>query len=694
MARATSKKSSAPRPTKAKSAGKPAGTGTTRKAGTPPSKQSASRKTAPKQSAPKQSAAKAPAGAKPRRRSNAGGRRSGSRTPAGRRQLLGRLLRPVLKWGFLASFWGAIALAGVLAWHAYQLPDITDLERYTRPGSVRMTAESGAMFASYGPLHGEPVSVAQMSPHLPAAVIAIEDRRFRSHFGIDPIGLARAMWVNLRAGRVVQGGSTLTQQLAKNVFLTHDRSLSRKIQELLLAVWLEQTFSKDEILSIYLNRVYFGAGAYGVDAAARKYFARTARDLSLGEAALLAGMLKGPSRYSPAADADRALRRTATVLLAMAETGHIDRDTARRAAAAPYRLRGPVGRGAGHRYYTDWVYDQVPSFVGTRSDDLAVSTTLDLRLQTLAEQAVARGLAKGRAEGAGQAALVALDPRSGAVRAMVGGASFRTSQFNRAVQARRQPGSLFKPVVFLAALEQGWSPDDRIDDAPVAIDGWSPGNFDGRHLGALTLTDALAQSRNAATIRLQERVGRGRVRDVARRLGVGASLTPGPSLGLGVDEMSPLDLAGLYASFANGGRPVTPHGIEAIRSAGQSVLYRRAGSGLPAQVSARAAGQLTAMLAETVTRGTGHRAALDRPVAGKTGTSQNHRDAWFAGYTADLVAVVWIGNDDGTAMDRVAGGGLPAEVFRDFMTAAHEGLPRRALIGTTSRSLAARPTPD
>ncbi|WPZ35298.1 PBP1A family penicillin-binding protein [Thalassobaculum sp. OXR-137] len=615
------------------------------------------------------------------RRKRSAGRGSTRRSGGARRSLLGRLIRPLLKWGFLAAFWGGIVVAGILVWHAFQLPDITDLDRYTRPGSVRMTASEGGMFASYGPLHGDPVTVGEMSPHLPAAVIAIEDRRFPYHFGVDPIGLARAMAVNLWAGRVVQGGSTLTQQLAKNVFLTHDRSLSRKIQELLLAFWLEREFTKDEILSIYLNRVYFGAGAYGVDAAARKYFSKSARDLTLGEAALLAGMLKGPSRYSPAADPDLAQRRTAVVLNAMADIGYINPETARQVAADPYRLSGPVGRGAGHRYFSDWIYDQVPSFVGAVSDDLSVATTLDLRLQSLAEQAVRDGLARGGAMGVGQAALVALDPHTGAVRAMVGGADFQSSQFNRAVQALRQPGSLFKPVVFLAALEQGWQPGDLINDTPITVSGWSPGNFDGKYDGVITLTEALAESRNAATIRLQEMVGRGKVRDVARRLGFSDELTPGPSLGLGVDEMSPLDVAGIYATFANGGRPVTPHGIQEIRGRGGATLYRLSSSGLPSQFSGPAAATLTAMMMETVTGGTGHKAALDRPVAGKTGTSQNYRDAWFAGFTADLVAVVWIGNDNGAAMKKVTGGGLPAEIFHDFMTAAHAGLPRRALLG-------------
>ena len=637
---------------------------------------------APRKSKAAPKAAAGKSGAKSGARRPRGSGRASTRRGGGRqRSLLSRLLRPLLKWGFLAAFWGAVLVAGLLVWHAFQLPDIHDLDRYTRPGSVRMTASEGALFASYGPLHGEPVTVAEMSPHLPAAVIAIEDRRFPYHFGVDPIGLARAMAVNIWAGRVVQGGSTLTQQLAKNVFLSHDRSLSRKIRELLLAFWLESEFTKDEILSIYLKRVYFGAGAYGVDAAARKYFSKSARDLSLGEAALLAGMLKGPSRYSPAADPALAKQRTAVVLGAMADIGYIDPATARQIAANPYQLRGPVGRGAGHRYFSDWIYDQVPSFVGARSDDMSVTTTLDLRLQTLAEQAVGAGLEKGRAMGAGQAALVALDPRTGAVRAMVGGADFQASQFNRAVQALRQPGSLFKPVVFLAALEAGWRPTDLINDTPIAIAGWSPGNFDGKYDGVITLTEALAESRNAATIRLQEEVGRRSVRDVARRLGFSEELTHGPSLGLGVDEMSPLDVAGIYATFANGGRPVTPHGIEEIKARGGATLYRLSSSGLPAQISDRAAATLTDMLMETVARGTGHKAALDRPVAGKTGTSQNYRDAWFAGYTTDLVTVVWVGNDDGTAMKKVTGGGLPTEIFRDFMDAAHAGLPRRALAG-------------
>ncbi|NQW11267.1 MAG: PBP1A family penicillin-binding protein [Alphaproteobacteria bacterium] len=591
------------------------------------------------------------------------------------------MIKGLLVWGAVAGLWGLVAVGGLFAWHAYQLPDITDLDRYSRPGSVRLMEAGGSLLASYGPLHGDPVTVADLPPHVPDAVIAIEDRRFYDHVGLDVLGLARAMVANLRAGRVVQGGSTLTQQLAKNIFLTPDRSLSRKIQELLLAFWLERTFGKDEILAIYLNRVYFGAGAYGIDAAARKYFGKSATQLSLAESAMLAGMLKGPSRYNPVSAPERARQRADLVLAAMAAQGRIGETARRQATTSPARVRGSAGRGPGHRWFADWVHDQVPSYTGRRDADLSVRTTLDTHLQRLAEQAVAQGFAKTKGQNVGQVALVALDPATGAVRAMVGGRDYRTSQFNRAVQARRQPGSAIKPIVFLAALDAGWAPDDIIGDDPITVEGWSPANIDGRFLGAITLTEALSQSRNAASVRLQERIGRQRVRALAGRLGLGMDLAPGPSLVLGVDTMSPLDLAGVYAAFANGGRPIVPYAIEAIVTRAGNPLFTRSGSGLGGRVDPDAVGALNAMLAEAIDGGTGKAARLDRPAAGKTGTSQGFRDAWFAGYTADLVAVVWVGNDDGRPMNKVTGGGLPARIWRDFMTAAHVGKPAHPLPG-------------
>jgi len=597
------------------------------------------------------------------------------------------MLRAGLLWSAVAGLWAVIAVAGVLAWQAYKLPDIGDLDRYTRAGAVRMIGADGRMFASFGQIYGDALTVAELPPSLVQAVIATEDRRFYDHPGIDPIGLARAVWMNLRAGRVVQGGSTLTQQLAKNVFLTADRSLERKLQELLLAFWLEHTFSKDEILAIYLNRVYFGAGAYGVDAAARKYFGIPATRLGLAESALLAGLLKAPSRYNPAVDPERAGKRTSVVLANMVDAGYIDQNTARAAAAKPIAIAGPAGRGSGPRYFADWVNDSLPDFVGRPSSDLEVVTTLDPGLQAVAERAVAEGLAAARHGNGLQAALVVLDPATGAVRALVGGRDYGSSQFNRATQARRQPGSAFKPLVFLAALEAGWTPSDAIDDLPIRIAGWAPENIDGKFDGRITLAQALARSRNAATVRLQEAVGRGRVRSLARRLGLSGPLPDGPSLALGTGEASPLEVAGVYAGIANGGRAVFPFAVAAVRDRNGQALYERSGSGLSAVVSRRSAAALTDMLAGTIASGTGKAARLDRPAAGKTGTTQDYRDAWFAGFTADLVAVVWIGRDDNTAMDRVTGGGLPADIWKRFMIAAQRDWPVRPLSGL--RELAA-----
>ncbi|MEQ8815534.1 MAG: PBP1A family penicillin-binding protein [Thalassobaculum sp.] len=625
----------------------------------------------------------AAAGSKARPKSRSGSatgkrsRRSAPR-PGG---LTGRLLRAGLLWSAVAGLWALVAVAGVLVWQAYKLPDIGDLDRYTRAGAVRMTGADGRMFASFGPIYGDPLTVAELPRHLVQAVIATEDRRFYDHPGIDPIGLARAAWTNLMAGRVVQGGSTLTQQLAKNVFLTADRSLERKLQELLLAFWLERNFSKDEILAIYLNRVYFGAGAYGVDAAARKYFGIPASRLGLAESALLAGLLKAPSRYNPAVAPERAGKRTSVVLANMVDAGYIDRDAARAAAGQPIAIAGPAGRGSGPRYFADWVYDSLPDFVGRPASDLEVITTLDPGLQAIAERAVSEGLAAARNADGLQAALVVLDPASGAVRALVGGRDYGDSQFNRAVQARRQPGSAFKPLVFLAALEAGWSPSDSIDDAPIRIAGWAPENIDGKFDGRITLAQALARSRNAATVRLQETVGRGRVRALAERFGLSGPLPEGPSLALGTGEASPLEVAGVYAAIANGGRAVLPFAVAGVRDREGRPLYERSGSGLSAVVSRRSAAALTDMLAGAVAAGTGKAARLDRPAAGKTGTTQDHRDAWFAGFTADLVAVVWVGRDDNAAMDKVTGGGLPADIWKRFMTASHKGWPERPLPG-------------
>ncbi len=584
------------------------------------------------------------------------------------------------KWIATAAVWALIIVGLGVAWYATNLPDVDQALSATRRPTVTVVAADGAELATFGDLYGAPLSLKELPPALPNAVLAIEDRRFYSHFGVDPRGLTRAAVANLRAGRIVQGGSTITQQLAKNLFLTPERTFSRKAQEFILALWLERKFTKDEILTIYLNRMYLGAGAYGVDAAAWRYFGRSAKQLSTYESAMLAGLLKAPSRYNPRANLDAAKQRTNLVLSRMSDVGFLSADQMRRAKAEAERMV-LASSGRYGRYFVDWVLEQVSDYVSPDDRDLVVVTTLDPLLQGKAERAVAAILeSQGKAAGAGEAALVGLSP-DGAVRAMVGGGNYRRSQFNRAAQAHRQPGSAFKPVVYMAGLEAGLTPATQMTDAPITIDGWSPRNFDGRHLGPVTLQDAMAKSLNSVAVRVTERVGRQRVVDTARKLGLTAELSARPSLALGAGEVSLIELTAVYAVLANGGRGVWPYGIQEIRDRQGNVLYRREGSGPGAVVDGEHVTAMNQMLAEVLVSGTGRAAAFDRPAAGKTGTSQSFRDAWFMGFTADLVAGVWMGNDDARPMKSVTGGGLPARLWRDFMVAAHDGLPKRPLPG-------------
>jgi penicillin-binding protein 1A len=596
----------------------------------------------------------------------------------------GRLLSILLKWTLVLGIWAAVVVGLVLAYFAFTLPDLSGIDKFNRRPSLSFVAADGQVLATYGDLYGGVVELRDMPPWLPHAVIATEDRRFYDHFGIDVIGLARASYVNLRAGRVVQGGSTITQQLAKNVFLTHERTLNRKIQETMLALWLERRFTKDQILTIYLNRVYLGAGTYGVEAAARRYFGKSAREVTRLEAAVIAGLLKAPSRYSPAASLERAKARAVTVLNLMEDRGFLT--TAQLRAAEREQLRLPSGTGGnrGVRYFADWLLDAVPGFVGYVDRDLTIVTTLDGRLQRAAETAITTTLDReGARARVSQGALVAMSP-DGAVRAMVGGRDYGESQFNRATDAQRQPGSSFKPFVFLAAVEAGLNPDDRIDDSPVMVGDYSPKNFDTVRKGLITAREAVARSVNTATVRTAQRVGIDRVIAVAHRLGVSSDLRRDMSTSLGASEVNLLELTGAFAPFANGGNGVLPYAIVEIRDSSGQVLYRRGGSG-PGRVIQR--GPLAAMvdmLGSVVTSGTGRAAALDRPVIGKTGTSQDYRDAWFVGGTASYVAGVWLGNDDSQPMQQVTGGGLPARLWRSFMVEAHRGVDAHSLPGVSS----------
>lgn len=626
---------------------------------------------------PRQKSAKKPASPSrsPRNRRGRGG---------GPRGWLGRLAR----LGLIAGIWGVVVLGGLVAWYAYDLPNLDDLYIIERRSSLTLKAADGMVLATYGDLYGEHQPLKALPPALPQALIATEDRRFYSHFGVDPIGLLRATYANMRAGHVVQGGSTITQQLAKNVFLDRDRTLKRKVQELLLAFWLEKHFSKDQILEMYLNRVYFGAGAYGVEAAAQRYFDKPAAKLSLNECAMLIGLLKAPSKLAPTGNIKSAQARADQVLLNMADAGFITDAQARAAIAQPARLARSRIPLPSARYFADWVVDEVYQLVGRNHGDLTVVTTLDSRAQGEAEHAVDRVMDRdGDKFDAGQAALVSLTP-DGAVRAMIGGRDYLESPFNRATLAHRQPGSAFKQIVYLTAVESGIRPDDDFVDGPISIGNWRPRNYDGQYHGTMTMREAVARSINTVAVQVSEKVGRDRVIETARRLGITSDLKPQPALALGAFEVGVLELTGAYAAFANGGYAIQPYGVLEIRDGQGNLLYQRTGDGRIARmINDDALGEINDLLRAVTETGTGRAARIDRPSAGKTGTTSDYRDAWYIGYTPDLVTGVWVGNDDNTPMKKVTGSGLPAQIWHDFMATTLKGQPVSALPAPPSRGL-------
>ncbi|MDX2156288.1 MAG: PBP1A family penicillin-binding protein [Hyphomicrobiaceae bacterium] len=565
--------------------------------------------------------------------------------------------------------------------YTIRFPDPRALSINEAGPTVRVLARDGSVMAQRGE-RNDFVPLDRLPRHLVNAVIAIEDRRFFEHWGLDPSGLVRAFFANLRAGRNVQGGSTLTQQLAKNLFLTTDKTLNRKLEELVLAVWLELRLSKKEILELYLNRVYFGGGSYGVEAAARRFFDKPARAVTVAEAAVIAGLLKAPSKYSPFANPGHARARARVVVRAMRAAGLLSPVAEAAAIRHSVRFADPEAgrRPTGLEYAVDYVLDRLPPIASFGRKEILVETTIDAGLQKRAQATVEAMLAReGQAAGAGQAALVVLDT-SGGIRALVGGRSFAESQFDRAVKARRQPGSAFKPLVYLAAVEQGMGADTVIADAPIDLGGWSPRNEDGRYRGPVTLRSALAHSINTVAVRLQQEVGGEKVAAVARRLGIATKLRPDASMALGTSEVGLLELTGAYGVLAAGGAGIEPHAITRVRIGDGPAVYERDKSLPRMVVSPDTVGVMNTMLNAVIVSGTGRRAALPRhQAAGKTGTTQEFRDAWFVGYTAHLVGGVWFGNDDGTPMTRVAGGGLPAETWRTIMAAAHEGLAPRPL---------------
>ncbi len=606
--------------------------------------------------------------------------------------------RRVFKLATVIAAWGGMALFLLLAYYAHDLPSIKKLTQQTESHTVTVVATDGSLLAKRGSTYGDELSFEEFPPHLIQAVMAIEDRRFFYHWGLDPIGLLRAMVVNISTGKVVQGGSTVTQQLAKVVFLSPERTLKRKVQELLLSFWLELRYSKHEIMSMYLNRVYLGGGYYGVDAAARGYFGKSARWVNLGESALLAGLLKAPSRYSPFSNPELSLKRADQVIASMVDADYITEAEAKTAAVLPNTA--PTSKG-GALYFVDWVLSRIPDYIGIVDDDLTVITTLNPSLQKLAEDAMTNVMAtEGPRLKASQAALLSMAP-SGDILAMLGGIDYRASQYNRVVQSQRQPGSAFKFFVYLAAMENGFEPEDEFEDKPLSyVDGtgkqWTPQNYHEDYKGWMTLREAFALSINTIAIQLLDAVGLPSTLSAAYRLGVQSELGENLSLALGTSEMNMMEMVQSYAHVANGGYATFPFGIREIRNSKGEVLYKRSNTYQYRVLSPQVVIKMNRLMTGTLEMGTGEHLAIDRPAGGKSGTSQGFRDAWFIGYTPQIVTGVWTGNDDNTPMIKVTGSVLPGRIWQDYMKGAHAGLAVEGLQTHTSifRNIFGRRQPD
>lgn len=576
------------------------------------------------------------------------------------------------RWIFALAIWGGIALAAILLWYAKDLPDITQNATFERRASIIIKSADNIVLARYGESKGDTITSKEMPDHLIHAVLATEDRRFFSHYGIDPWGITRAMLTNIYKGRFVQGGSTITQQLAKNLFLSHKRTIDRKIQEALLAVWLEHQLTKDEILSAYMNRVYLGSGTYGFEAASQLYFGKSSKDVNILEAATLAGLLKAPSRYSPHQNPERAKERANVVINAMHDAGYITKAESEKAQKQNLSLPHiKSGTEQNVRYFTDWVINDLDKMVNIAETDIIIETTLDSVLQKKAQDRLTAAIDNtDEMQFLSQGAILTMRPDGGIVT-MIGGYDYGKSQFNRTIQARRPPGSAFKTFVFLTALEKGWKPSSKILDSPITSGKYRPKNFADTYLGTVDLETALARSLNTATIRLAEEIGIGSVIKTAKRMGIISSLERDLSLALGSSGISMLELATAYATLSNGGHKIFPYAITRISTQNGDILFERTEPKYERIIKQKHSRDISYMLQSVVNNGTGKAAKLPYPAYGKTGTSQDSRDAWFAGYTDKLVSIVWLGNDDNSPMRNITGGGLPAQIWKDVMLSGH-----------------------
>lgn len=578
-----------------------------------------------------------------------------------------------IKYGLYFALLALVALVVAVGIAMSSLPDYETLQSSPNGQTVRVRAADGTVIFAMGPSYGQWLDYEEIPEVMRDAMIAVEDRRFESHFGVDPIGVARSVRVRIQRGAWTQGGSTITQQLARNLFLTNTRTFGRKIREMILALAMERTYSKEQILELYLNRVYFGGGAYGIDAASRRFFGHSARELDLSEASVIAGLVKAPSRYSPTADAEAAIGRAGVVLDLMVETGAITQAQADAAEPTEVRL-APQPRQNSVRYFTDWVLAQLDTVVDETRAPLDVWTTLDLDMQARAVNSI-----RAHTPAGAQGALVALD-RDGAVRSMVGGTDYVTSNYNRAVTAVRQPGSAWKLFVYLAALENGYTPEDRVVDEPVEWDGWQPRNSGGRYSGEIDIRTAFAYSVNTVAAQLGAEVGTSTVANMAQRFGITTPINTHPSMVLGTSEVRVIDMARAFAAVQARGVAIQPYGIVKVtmedRDTQEEIeLYRAEVDMSRVLVAPYVAAEMTDLLQTAVATGTGRAAQIGRPVAGKTGTTSSNKDGWFIGFSSGLTTAVWMGRDDARPVGGLQGGRAPARAFSDFMRYAVASRP-------------------
>jgi penicillin-binding protein 1A len=553
-------------------------------------------------------------------------------------------------------------------------PDIPKLPPIRRDPQVTYLDRSGAVIGVRGGRFAPPVDIDRLPPYVPAAFVAIEDRRFYSHDGFDPVGMARALVSDLASGGAKQGASTITQQLARNLFLNDARTMSRKATEIVYAVELEQAYSKKQILGLYLSRVYFGSGAYGLEAAAQRYFDRPASRLTLRQAAMLAALMKSPTEYDPVTFPERSAERTRLVLDAMVETGAITSGQRSRALSETPKV-WKTARQESAQYFVDYADAQVHRIFPSVTQDIVVETTLDLPLEAVAGDEAKDVAARFKSRGVEQAALISLD-EEGAVRVLIGGVDYQTGPYDRAVEAHRQPGSAWKPFVYLAALEAGRTPETMVVDEPVTIQGWTPANYEPEFLGPITMETAFAKSINTVAATLADQVGRDVVAADARRLGITSPINTDPAMALGTTDVTPLEMAEAYDALGNGGQKVEAYGVEQVRVVGGSVIYRHRPAPRPQVVNNPQLSELDEMMRQVVATGTGTAAAIPgKDVAGKTGTTSDFKDAWFCGFTGGVTTVVWMGRDDARPMAHIAGGSAPAQLWRAFMVTALRRLP-------------------